>query len=294
LLAHGADVNAVAEKYGNALTVGSASRNEGVALLLLDNGADPNVADMYGISPLHYAVARGVADITSIAPTAAFDEHYKVRPANMPELVKALLARGATPNVQIKKELPTFGTVVALNGPGAPSMVDATPLFLAALSGDVPIIRMLLDAGADPHIRAERNTTTLLAAAAGVFDAYRSEEEKRNALEAVKLLVELGIDVNEANIVDQTPMHGAGFTGNTDMVQFLADKGAKNGETPWSMASGIYSNAMNAAFWTLQQETADLLLKLGAIPLTLEEIELLKRGELGRAIYAPPRERSRD
>jgi len=292
LLESGADLNAVAPKYGSALTVASASRNERVALFLLDKGADPNVADSLGITPLHYSIARGIADITNIAPTAAFDLSYRVRPSNMTRLAKALIAKKANPNAQIKKIIVTFGTTVALNGIGAPSMIDATPFFLAALSADVDLMRALLEAGADPSIKAQKNTTALLAAAGAVFDAYRSEEEKSKALEAVKLLVELGVDVNERNTAGQAPIHAAAFTGATAMVQFLADHGAnvnvkaRNGETPWSMASGVYSNAMNAAFWTVHEDTVALLVKLGATVLKPEEIEAIKSGQ-GAAYYAP-------
>ena len=92
-------------------------------------------------------------------------------------------------------------------------------------------------------------------------------------------------------------MHAAAFTGNTAMVEFLADKGAKvnvrarNGETPWSMASGISPSSMNAAFWTVQKDTLDLLVKLGATPLPPDEIDALKRGELGGGggSYGAPR-----
>jgi len=297
LLAKGADPKTIAPKFGNALTVASASRNEAVALFLLEKGADPNVEDASGVTALHYSVAQGIADITSIAPTAAFDPFYKVRPSNMHELTKALLAHGANPNARIKKTLMTFGTTVGLHGESAPSMVGATAFFLAAVCADVDLMKILLEAGTDPRLPSvgvstialtgNINTTPLMAAAGGVFDAFRPEEEKKRAVEAVKLLVELGADIDETNASGQTPMHAAAFTGNTAMVQFLADRGAKinvkarNGETPWSMASGISPSSMNAAFWTVQKDTLNLLVKLGATPMTPDEIEALKRGELG-------------
>ena len=294
LLQGGADINARAPKYGSALTVASASRHESLALFLLEKGANPNVEDGDGITPLHYAVGRGIADITAVAPTAAFDPAYKVRPSNMPALTKALLAHGANPNAQIKKTLMTFGTTVGLHGAGAPSMVDATPYLLAALSADVDLMRTLLDAGADPRLAARGNTTPLIAAAGGTWDAFRTEEEKAQALEAVKLVVGLGANVNEPNVVGQTPMHAASYTGATAIVQFLADKGAKinvrsrTGEMPWTMAKGISPISMNNAFYADHEETAALLVKLGATPMTADEIEAFKRRELTGSIYASP------
>lgn len=295
LVQSGAEVDAATPKHDNALTVASASGSEDVAIFLLEAGADPNAEDGHGIAPLHYAVAQGIADITNIAPTAAFDEHYRVRPSNMLELARALFDHGANPNARIKQVLVTFGTTVGLNGPGAPSMVDATPFFLAALSADVDLMRMLLAAGADPYLPSLGNTTPLMAAAGGVFDAYRSNEDEDKALEAVRLMVELGPDVNEPNAMGQTPMHAAAFTGATEMVQLLADKGASvnvratNGETPWSMASGISPDANYTAFWAVHQSTADLLVRLGAIAMTADEIEALNPGELRNAIiYSAP------
>lgn len=290
LVESGAEVNAVSPNSDTALTVASASRAEEVAIFLLEAGADPNAEDAHGITPLHYSVAQGIADITNIAPTAAFDEYYRTRPPNMRKLAAALIAHGANPNARIKQVLETFGTTVGLNGPGAPSMIDATPFFLASLSADVELMQMLLDAGADPDLPSLGNTSPLMAATGGVFDAYRSEEDEAKAVEAVRLIVELDVDVNEANVMGQTPMHAAAFTGATEIVRILADKGgevnvrATNGETPWSMASGISPDANYTAFWAVHQDTADLLVELGATSLSDEEILTLSPSELQRAV----------
>ncbi len=283
LVANGAGVDAVAEKYGNALTVATASGHESVALFLLNEGSDPNVADGNGITPLHYALARGMAEIISAAPTSAYDDAYKVRPSNMRELVPALLDRGANPNVRIKNVLITFGTTVGLHGPGVPSMVDATPFLLAATSADIDLMRMLLAAGADPHLRGEGNTTSLMSAAGGAWNGYRREDEKQLALEAVKLLVELGADVNEANSSGETPLHAAAYTGANAIVQYLVDRGAsvdpKNllGETPWSMAEGISADPNRGDLYAGHTSTANLLLNLGAKAWTPEDIAEMRR-----------------
>ena len=105
-----------------------------------------------------------------------------------------------------------------------------------------------------------------------------NEEEARSALEAVQVAVEAGADVNAADSNGQTAMHAAGFTGADAIVQFLADHGAqvdvrdKRGETPWTMASGISPTANNQGMYGVHQSTADLLVKLGAKPMTREEM----------------------
>jgi uncharacterized protein len=296
LVANGADLNA-GSSHGNALTVASAGGFEAVALFLLREGADPNVADSFGIAPLHYAVAQAMADIIGSAPTSAYNNSYKVRPSNMRELAEALVARGANPNAQIEKVLVTFGTTVGLHGPGVPSMIGATPFLLAAISADVHLMRTFLSAGADPWLRAEGNTTALLAAAGGSWNGYRSQEEKENALEAVKWLVALGADFNEANVTGESPMHAAAYTGADAIIQFLLDEGAeveprsRAGETPWSMAKGISPDPGHAALYAGHETTADLLLTLGATAWTPDEIAAFRQARVRR--YGAPVEAQR-
>ena len=292
LMARGADVHAVAAEHGNTLTVASAGGFEDVALYLLEQGAEASISDSDGITPLHFAMAQAMADIIGSAPTSAFNSPYKVRPSNMRRLAEALIARGANPNARIEKVMVTFGTTVGLHGPGVPSMVGATPFLLAAISGDVDLMRKLLSAGADAELRGAGGTTALLAATGGSWNGYRSEAEKARALEAVKLLVEMGADVNEANAEGQTPMHAAAYTGADAIIQFLVDQGAevdprsRARETPWSMAQGISPDPGHAALYAGHEGIADLLLDLGATAWTDADITSLRETRINR--YGQP------
>jgi len=99
------------------------------------------------------------------------------------------------------------------------------------------------------------------------------------ALEAVKVAVEHGADVNAANEDGQTAMHMAAFTGADGAVQFLADRGANvevqdtRGETPWSMAAGLTTVLRYRGQYGAHESTATLLQKLGARPVTQEELD---------------------
>jgi uncharacterized protein len=273
-----ADVNEATPEHGSALVVASASGHEALGMFLLDKGADPNTTDENGITALHNAAQRGLTALIGVR----YDDSYRVQPPNMPELAKALLARGANVNARI--------TANDTRGPdGTPfAMKGATPYFLAAVAGDGSLMRLLGRSGADPRLTAEGGITPLMAAARSACTGsceYRGANAKVDeaaaeaAREAVKVAMELGADVNAASEDGQTAMHMAAFTGADGVVQFLADSGAtvdvqdKHGETPWSMATGLSPVLRYRGQYGTHESTTKLLLKLGARPVTQEELD---------------------
>jgi ankyrin repeat protein len=256
----------IPRENGTPLVVATASGHEALALFLLENGANPNGIDAYGRTALHYAVPEGWAAIDSFFYRPFHDE---IRLPNMPNVVRALLSRGANPNAQIQRDYSQFS-----RGPYsyATSAVGATPFALAAASGDVGIMRILLDAGADPLLTLKDGTTALmLAAGVGRSQDYRSEQEEANALEAVKLTAELGLNVNAANTAGRTALHGAASVGADPTIQFLAEKGAnleardRRGLTPYGIAAGMAGNEEHAD--KIYQDTMNFLVKLAGKPL---------------------------
>jgi uncharacterized protein len=272
LLAAGANVNEATPQDGNALVVASASGHQALSLFLLEKGADPNVADGNGLTALHYAFLKGFATVTSVKPY--YLTTYLFRP-NMLELAKALLAHGANPNARIAKNFQMFHSVCecGINPAGA------TPFLLAAAVGDIGAMRILAAAGADPKLATVESTTPMMAAAGIGRVVDPNEEEKKGALEAVKLALELGNDVNAANEKRRTALHVAAYTGNDALVQFLAEKGTKLdakdfiGQTPWTIAEHIMPDAAISAekIHPAHPSTAELLLKLGATKLTADD-----------------------
>ena len=277
LLDAGADPDEASDKEGNALVIASAGGHEELALYLLSRGADPGFADEYGITALHNAVRAGLSALHGVR----YDPVYRIQPDNMNKLARALLDAGADPNAQIIRAR-------KLGPDGTPfSMVGATPLMLAAVSADIELMRLMMEYEADPQINSEGGNTPLMAAARAACtgscafmggNVEVGDEDINISLEAVKLAVEMGVDVNATNEVGRTALHMAAFTGSDAVVQYLAEHGADvnvsdiNGETPWSMASGISPGLRYRGLYGAHESTAALLLKLGAIPVTLEEM----------------------
>ena len=290
LLAAGANVNETTPKNGNALVIASASGHEALAILLLEHGADSNAVDARGVTALHYAVRMGMEAINGVPLKSS-----RLPWPDMPYLVKALLAHGANPNARIAIEYPFSSDAYFVPSIG---VAGATPFFLAAAAADVEVMRALVAGGADPWLATKENTTPLMVAAGVGRVEDRSEEETKKALEAVKLAVELGSDVNATNDLGKTALHGAAFTGANAIIQFLVEKGAKLdtknifGETALIIALGDpdqmvslyrakYGGSVRAGdiVHVIHNSSAELLLKLGATPLNSQAATLASKPE---------------
>ncbi|MBI3894431.1 MAG: ankyrin repeat domain-containing protein [Acidobacteria bacterium] len=272
LLDAGSDVDEGTKQDGSALVVASASGHEAFTTFLLDKGADSNAADGYGMTALHYAVQKGLSDLSYIEY-----KPYLLPPPNMTGLVKALLRHGADPNTRIAKDYER--NMRAPFRQSTPmSLVGATAFFLAAASGDANLMRVLAEGGANPRLGTKDKTPIMVAAGTGRAQDFLPGEES-NFLEAIQLAVQLGDDINAPDADGQTALHAAASVGANSIVQFLVDKGAKvnakdkTGQTPWTIAMAMVAVVNSQGRLRLHESTADLLLKLGAVPLTVKDLQ---------------------
>ncbi len=213
LVAAGADINAQSGDGKNALSLAFFDGSYDVAEFLIDSKANVNQKDAQRFTPLFWAVDRRNMET---APNFPWMETRDPLP-----LIKKLLDAGADPNAIINS------TPRARMREGSPRLVYATALMRAALAGDVELAKLLLSHGADPHIISKDRETTLMAASGmGFINGYHRQRTPAERLELVKLLVELGEDVNAADNYGITPLMVAANLGDIEVVKYLISKGA--------------------------------------------------------------------
>lgn len=220
LVAAGGNVND-ADAWGVSATAYAAhSGFTDIVELLLDKGADPNT-DGGGFTALHAAALRR-------------DER----------MVATLLSHKADPNARVLSWTPTRRSSRDWNF--NPELVGATPYWLAARAMAPNVMNLLAKAGADTRVvhhaeyhagdppEPRSQTTTPLMAAVGMgggvpWITIERGQREALALEAAKVAIELGADVNQANDDGRTALDAAKAARYDSVVELLTSKGAKPG-----------------------------------------------------------------
>jgi ankyrin repeat protein len=244
LLDAGAAINAKEANGIWPLLMAISNNNMPLAHMLLERpeGSLLDDQDWYGRSPIWEAV-----NVRNLYVHNNNFVNYVDREPVL-EFIRALLAKGVDVNVRTK-ETPPFRHHL-LNITGSLEWVDftgQTPFLTAALAGDVTVMKLLLEHGADPHIATFEGTTPLVAAAGVNWVVSQTwTEAPEQLLEAVKLCHELGMDVNHANSMGLTALHGAANRGSDAIIRFLVAKGAdltatdNENRTPLDWAKGVF------------------------------------------------------
>jgi ankyrin repeat protein len=246
LLAAGAKVDQAEANAITPLMIALSNDQLPVAKLLIEHGADVGAVDWYGRTPLYDAV-----EVRNLEVNGRLADNGVDRPAAL-ALIQALLDKGADPNARTKEYPPDRRFITPLGSLAWVDFTGQTPFLHAALSGDVESMRLLLKYKADPNIATFHGTTALMAAAGVNWVGNQTWDEGPAALlEAVKMCVGLGGDVNAANSMGLRAVHGAANRGSNDIITYLVSKGAKidvpdaQGRTPLVWAGGVFlaSNA---------------------------------------------------
>jgi hypothetical protein len=203
---------------------------------------------------------------------------------NMLNLEKALLAAGADPNAPMQRP----PAKLRLRRKPLLNLTGATPFMLAAAADDVPSMRTLVEGhakaavvtavdmtefdktgyGDDNQIQGN-GTSLMVAVGLGRENDFGKAQEQR-AVEAAKVLVGLGSNVNEATETGWTALHAAAFLGANSIIEFLVQNGANVnvmngcGQTPLTLSEGTSARGLLQRV-TPHTKTSELLRKLGAV-----------------------------
>jgi ankyrin repeat protein len=180
------------------LTLAGSYKSHAAAIALLDGGANPNLADRKGLTPLHLAAEAGAVD-----------------------LVRKLLSKGANLNARTYPAAKVSADSLDKNLFLFAFSGEQTPLLLAAKYNRVDVMRVLIEAGADTKAKSQDGTTLLLAAAGS------------GHVEAARYAYQFDQDVKAVNDQGSTAMHEA-VRGTwqmatqpeiTELVEYLAGVG---------------------------------------------------------------------
>jgi ankyrin repeat protein len=189
-----------------------------LAIALVDAGADPNDART-GFAALHTLSWVRKPDSSDVSDPAAPAGSGRLTSL---QFVREIVKRGATINLRLDKgtpKIPSTSSRIASEG--------ATPFLFAADRSDIPLMKLLLELGADPLLANFTDTTPLMAAAGlGTTEPLEEAGEEVEALEAVRMLLDLGADVNAVDSNGDTAMHGAAYAAYPTVVKLLAERGA--------------------------------------------------------------------
>jgi ankyrin repeat protein len=283
LIDAGADVNQATEYGWTPLLTATNNRHYRLGAYLIQRGADVNLANKGGWTPLYLAT-----DNRNIE-----GGDYPVPKPDMDHLafIRILLENGAAPNARIREDTlsRTIFTMQWLFESGATAFVRA------AQSGDTGLLQLLLKHGADPKIPTDYGDTALTAAAGiGWVEGVTYERSAKENLEAVRMLLDLGLDPNAANNDGRTPLMGAALKGRNDVVRLLVDRGAlldtrdKGSRDTDTVVSALAGHTWQAV------DYADGLVRVGvqsAVPRP-DTAALIRQLMMARGLRVPPPDRT--
>jgi ankyrin repeat protein len=286
LLAAGADVNLVtAGDESSPLVIAISNGHFTLAQYLLDQGADPNLLNVDGLAALYAVVETQWAPATATPRPITTQETVTYM-----QLMKSLLGRGADPNARLRR--PLWFSPLHANSNWV-RQGGATPFWRAAQATDVEAMRLLVAHGADPRTKSDGQDTALHMAAGVGWAGNFSINSPDGFMPSVRYLVEeVGLDVNAKDVQGYTPVMGAAYRGDDDLIEYLvahgADLQARTGRG-WVTTDFANGPSLRSSVPLAHPRTIALLLKLGAPQLTkVDDEEIL--GVIRRTIPEKPPE----
>ena len=235
-----ADINVIDPEQRTALILALMNGHYDAAAVLIEAGIDINMPDQVGRTALYAAVD----DHTMPQSNRPSPKEIDNRLTSM-DIIRMLVNRGARVDAALRAQVP-YRTKLDRGGDGNLG-VGTTPLLRAARGGDVAVIRLLLEKGANPKAATRNGVTGIMLAAnvnAKEEDMTGRSKTEKDAIETVRVLLAAGTDVNAKETQGRTALHGAAQWGMTELAKFLAANGAdvnaldRRGLSPLDYAEG--------------------------------------------------------
>ena len=235
LLDAGADVDEAKPEGTTSLIIAIINNHWELASALLDYGADPNKGP--GYTALHQ-----IAWSRRINLKAAFHPGHPEPTGTMNslDLARKIIDSGVDVNARMKQSFKD-------NMRSRFIRIDATAFLVAAKCVDVPMMKLLIENGADRTLlNTDKDTPLMVAAGVALSNPGEDVGNETETLAAVKYLLDLGEDVHARNKNGETALHGPSYRGFTSVTQLLVDRGAELdvpnllGWTPLGVADGEF------------------------------------------------------
>jgi ankyrin repeat protein len=263
LVAAGADVDATTPDGISGVVLALINGHYDAAAALIEAGTDPALVDETGRGALYAAIDFNTMPASNRpAPDVLENRHTAL------DIAALLLERGADPNARLERIAPYRAKLD--RGNDTVLGAGTTPLLRAAKAGDLPAMHLLLSHGADPELATESGVNALmLAAGLGTAEQDTTGRYKTmaQAIKAIELMLEHGLDIDATDSRGRTALHGAALQGFDEVVAALAQRGAvldvtdDRGFTPLDTALGLAGGWGFAGQDSVVQESTAALLR---------------------------------